>query len=152
LTVNGSADKPGGGSWGTFSDARLKDVGINFTHGLEALAAIQPVHYHYKADNAMKLASEPDYVGVVAQQVQSVIPEAVQTNKFGYLTVNNDPIIWTMLNALKELNQQRAAETKAKDAAIQGLNQQLEATRAENADLKQRLEALEKIILNHKTN
>ncbi len=31
-------------------------------------------------------------------------------------------------------------------AAIQGLNQKLEATRAENADLKRRLEALEKIL------
>jgi hypothetical protein len=25
LTVNGSAGKPGGGSWGTFSDGRLKN-------------------------------------------------------------------------------------------------------------------------------
>jgi hypothetical protein len=35
-------------------------------------------------------------------------------------------------------------------AAIQGLNQKLEETRAENAELKQRLEALEKIVLNQK--
>ncbi len=26
LTVNGSVDKPGGGSWATYSDARLKDI------------------------------------------------------------------------------------------------------------------------------
>jgi hypothetical protein len=31
LSVNGSADKPGGGSWSTFSDGRLKDVGAKFT-------------------------------------------------------------------------------------------------------------------------
>jgi len=31
-----------------------------------------------------------------------VIPEAVVKNSDGYLMVNNDPIIWTMLNAIKE--------------------------------------------------
>jgi hypothetical protein len=34
--------------------------------------------------------------------VQKVIPEAVSTSASGYLMVNNDPIIWTMLNAIKE--------------------------------------------------
>ena len=31
-----------------------------------------------------------------------MIPEAVTTTASGYLMVNNDPIIWTMLNAIKE--------------------------------------------------
>ena len=69
---------------------------------------------------------------MVAQQVQSAIPEAVQQNKAGYLVVNNDPIIWTMFNAIKELNQQREAETKAKDAEI--------------AELKARLAELEQLM------
>jgi hypothetical protein len=131
LTVNGNVDKPGGGSWGTFSDERLKDVGANFTPGLEALGNIQPVHYHYKSDNPLKLPSSPDYVGVVAQQVQSAIPEAVERNQDGYLVVNNDPILWTMFNAIKELNQelnqQREAEQEAKDAEIQTLKRQNDA-------------------------
>jgi hypothetical protein len=136
LSVNGTADKPGGGSWSTFSDGRLKDVGSKFTHGLEALEDIQPVHYHYKSDNPLKLPSEPEYVGVVAQQVQSAVPEAVQRNRDGYLVVNNDPIIWTMLNAIKELNQKRETEAKAKDAEIQTLKQQ-------NDTLAERLNELE---------
>jgi hypothetical protein len=37
-------------------------------------------------------------------------------------------------------------------AAIQGLNQKLEETRAENEELKQRLAALEKIVLHQKSN
>ena len=37
-------------------------------------------------------------------------------------------------------------------AAIQGLNQKLEEQRAENAELKQRLEALEKFIRSQKSN
>jgi hypothetical protein len=34
--------------------------------------------------------------------VQKVIPEAVTKTDNGYLVVNNDPILWTMLNAIKE--------------------------------------------------
>jgi trimeric autotransporter adhesin len=136
LSVNGTADKPGGGSWNTFSDGRLKDVGEDFTHGLEALDAIQPVHYHYKLGNPLNLPSQPDYIGVVAQQVQSAIPEAVHRNQDGYLVVNNDPIIWTMFNAIKELDQKRETEDKAKDAEIQDLKQQ-------NNSLAERLSELE---------
>ena len=139
LSVNGTADKPGGGSWNTFSDGRLKDVGADFTHGLEALGAIQPVHYHYKAGNPLNLPSQPDYVGVVAQQVQGAIPEAVHRNQDGYLVVNNDPIIWTMFNAIKELDLKRESEEKAKDAEIQNLKQQ-------NDLLAQRLNELEKTV------
>ena len=43
-----------------------------------------------------------EYVGFGAQSIQKVIPEAVTKNSEGYLMVNNDPIIWTMLNAIKE--------------------------------------------------
>ncbi len=31
-----------------------------------------------------------------------MIPEAVTANSKGYLLVNNDPILWAMLNAIKE--------------------------------------------------
>jgi hypothetical protein len=37
LTVNGSADKPCGGSWGVFSDRRLKTLGGNFDSGLSQI-------------------------------------------------------------------------------------------------------------------
>jgi hypothetical protein len=135
LTVNGTADKPGGGSWSTFSDGRLKDVGAKFTHGLADLERIQPVHYHYKADNPLNLPSQPEYVGVVAQQVQPAIPEAVQPSKDGYLTVNNDPIIWTMVNAIKELNQ-KVEDKNAENAELKAQNQALAA----------RLERIEKLL------
>ena len=106
---------------------------------MEALAALQPIHYHYKADNPLHLPSQPDYIGVAAQQVQGVIPEAVQKNQDGYLTVNNDPIIWTMVNAIKELNQKHEAEAKEKDAVITALK-----TKAAKVDaLQKRLDELE---------
>jgi hypothetical protein len=102
LSVNGDASKTGGGSWLSFSDQRLKNIKAPFTTGLKAVMQLQPVRYEYRANNAVGLKSEGEHVGFGAQAVQKVIPEAVTANADGYLMVNNDPIIWTMLNAINE--------------------------------------------------
>lgn len=106
LSVNGTASKPGGGSWAVFSDERLKTIKGNFTSGLKAVMQLQPLRYEYKRDNALQLKSTGEHVGFGALAVQKVIPEAVITSDSGYLQVNNDPILWTMLNAIKEQQQQ----------------------------------------------
>ncbi|HET9711776.1 MAG TPA: tail fiber domain-containing protein, partial [Pyrinomonadaceae bacterium] len=108
LSVNGSAGKPGGGSWSVFSDERLKNIKSPFTSGLKAVMQLQPVRYEYKPGNALGIKSEGQHIGFGAKAVQQVIPEAVSETANGYLVVNNDPIIWTMLNAIKE--QQREIE------------------------------------------
>jgi hypothetical protein len=102
FSVNGDASKSGGGSWQTFSDMRLKNVHGSFDNGLKAVMRLQPLRYEYKPDNALGLKPVGERIGVSAQAVQQVIPEAVTKNAEGYLMVNNDPIIWTMLNAIKE--------------------------------------------------
>jgi multidrug efflux pump subunit AcrA (membrane-fusion protein) len=72
----------------------------------------------------MGIRSPGEHIGVVAQEVQKVIPEAVSENSKGYLIVNNDPIIWSMLNAIKEQQslirtQQARAQTQQKQAQVQ---------------------------------
>ncbi len=121
LTVNGSADKPGGGSWGTFSDARLKTVGDNFRAGLPKVLKLNPIYYRYKENNALGIADRDEHVGFVAQEVEKVIPEAVTKDSQGYRIVNNDPILWAMLNAIKQqqgLIQEQAEEIKAQQEQI----------------------------------
>jgi hypothetical protein len=102
LSVNGEASKPTGGSWLVFSDERLKNLKGNFNSGLKAVMRLQPLRFEYKRDNALGLQSSVEQIGFGAQALQKVIPEAVTRNTTGYLQVNNDPIIWTMLNAIKE--------------------------------------------------
>jgi hypothetical protein len=102
LSVNGTASKPGGGSWSVFSDERLKNIKGRFNTGLNAVMQLQPIRYEYKPNNALGLKSEGEHVGFAAQSLKQIIPEAVSSTENGYLTVNNDPIIWTMLNAIKE--------------------------------------------------
>src|SRR6185369_15223527 len=108
LSVNGTASKPGGGTWAVFSDERLKNIKGPFSTGLKALMQLQPLRYSYRKDNALGIKLEGDQIGFGAQAVQKVIPEAVTRNANGYLMVNSDPIIWTMLNAIKEQQQQIA--------------------------------------------
>lgn len=125
LTVDGNADKPGGGSWGTYSDVRLKKLNGSFDAGLSQILKVKPVRYRYKEDNALGIRDRDEHVGLVAQEVQKVIPEAVTENSKGYLLVNNDPILWTMLNAIKEQQQliqkqqQRIAQLSSQVKAIQ---------------------------------
>ena len=111
LSVNGSAGKSGGGTWDVFSDVRLKRIRGTYNSGLKAVMQLQPLRFEYKPDNALGLVSEGEHVGFSAQDVQKVIPEAVTTNSSGYLMVKSDPIIWTMLNAIKE-QQKEIAELK----------------------------------------
>lgn len=122
LSVNGNASKPGGGSWSVFSDKRLKNIKGNFNYGLSSIMQLQPLRFEYKKDNALGLKPEGQYVGFEAQAVQQVIPDAVTKSESGYLMVNNDPIMWTMLNAIKEQQkeiEQLREEVKKLKAATQ---------------------------------
>ncbi len=106
LSVNGDASKTGGGSWQTFSDERLKNIKGGFSAGLSAVMRLRPLRYEYRSDNALGLNSDGEHVGFGAQALQQVIPEAVTRGESGYLLVNNDPVMWAMLNAIKEQQQQ----------------------------------------------
>jgi len=118
LSVNGDASKTGGGSWQSFSDERLKNIKGRFNSGLKAVMQLQPLRYEYKSDNALGLNSRGEHIGFGAQALQKVIPEAVTKSQSGYLMVNNDPILWTMLNAIKE-QQKEIVELKGQIQKLQ---------------------------------
>jgi hypothetical protein len=118
LSVSGTANKTGGGAWDVFSDERLKNINGRFNSGLKAVMQLQPIRYAYKPDNPLGFKSEKEYVGFGAQSLQKIIPEAVSKNANGYLMVNNDPILWTMLNAIKE-QQKEIVELKGQLQKLQ---------------------------------
>ena len=132
LYCNGSAAKPGGGSWTDPSDKRLKDIHGNYTRGLNEILQLNPISYNYKPGNELDLPNNEEYIGLIAQEVEKLIPEAVEKMESGYLAVNNDPIIWAMLNAIKEQNNEMIS--------IKSENQEL---KTQLEDLVKRLEILE---------
>jgi hypothetical protein len=103
LSVSGNASKSAGGTtWAVFSDERLKNITGTFNSGLKAVMQLQPLRFQYRPDNGAGIKSEGEHVGFGAQSVQKIIPEAVTKSSNGYLMLNSDPIIWAMLNAIKE--------------------------------------------------
>jgi trimeric autotransporter adhesin len=146
LSVAGNADKVGGGSWDTYSDGRLKNVNGSFASGLDQVMLLRPIRYRYKPGNGMGIRDREEHIGVVAQEIQRVIPEAVTENGRGYLLVNNDPVIWSMVNAIKEqqreieqqqkllraqsaVNEQQAKLLRAQGTAMQNLAAEVRETR-----------------------
>ncbi|WP_158246880.1 tail fiber domain-containing protein [Halobacteriovorax sp. DA5] len=143
LVVNGTAAKPGGGSWATYSDARLKDITGEFTYGLDAIMAIDTIKYRYKEDNALGILNEREHSGFIAQEIQKVIPEAVRTTTDDYLTVDNDPIFLALINATKEQQSQIEENKRMLNLMQEGisrrvasLEEQVETLKEENEILK----------------
>ena len=59
------------------------------------------------------------YTGLIAQEIEQIMPECIVEGKFGTKTVSNDPITWALVNAVKELSAKNdALETAIKNAGI----------------------------------
>jgi hypothetical protein len=149
LTVNGSASKPGGGSWSSYSDARLKKNIHPLVGALDKLLALRGVNFEY-VDPAKIHELSGERMGLIAQEVEKVFSDWVETGVDGYKRVTVRGLEALMVEALRQLRQEQQAIGKGNDAAIQAVNLTMEAQRAENANLKQRLERLEQV-LNQKT-
>jgi hypothetical protein len=112
------------------SDARLKEDIHTITRARELLQALHGVHYRWKKDAQAKFGTTSgDDIGLLAQDVQRVLPEAVTTLPDGTLTVSYDKVVPLLVEALK-----------AQDAKLQ----QLEANEAKLKALEARLEKLER--------
>ena len=78
LSVNGAADKIGGGSWATFSDERVKSDIKPFTDGLSLLLKLKPVTFKYNEKSGYSDMNKT-FVGFIAQDVEKVAPYMVSS-------------------------------------------------------------------------
>jgi hypothetical protein len=134
LEVNGSAGKPGGGSWSVASDERLKKNVRPLAGALDKLLALHGVNFEY-VDPAKIHELSGERMGLVAQEVEKVFPDWVETAADGYKRVTVRGLEALVVEALRQLR----LEQSEKIASIeQEKNAEIEA-------LKQRLERLEKL-------
>ena len=75
----------GATSWSAISDMRLKDKTGDITNALTDIAKIEPIKFTWKADSNKK-----PQVGVSAQSVENVVPEAVAKSKDPVFEKNGD--------------------------------------------------------------
>lgn len=80
------------------SDSRLKTNVERINDPLEIVNRIAGVKYDWVNGNNSRRQ-----VGVIAQEVQEVLPEAVHTDDKGYLSVSYDKLVPVLIEAVKEL-------------------------------------------------
>ncbi|MBQ6516940.1 tail fiber domain-containing protein [bacterium] len=80
------------------SDSRLKNVGGEYTSGMDKINQLKVYNYTFKNDPKNKR------VGVVAQELIKIFPNAVSKDNEGYYTIRQEDIFYAMVNAIKELN------------------------------------------------
>lgn len=81
------------------SDVRLKREIASIPYALDAVSKLDGVTYYWK--DSSKEADKQ--IGLIAQEVEKVFPEAVKTNAQGYKSVAYQNLIAPVINAIKEI-------------------------------------------------
>ena len=109
--TNGAYNEKNVTTWETTSDARIKKDIADLAGGLEVLEQIRVRTFRYRTfeeitDLPQSAAiNQPGVqIGVIAQELRTVLPECVTENSTGVLSVNTDPLIWYLINAVKQLS------------------------------------------------
>ena len=115
---SGSFQSNNSSSWSTTSDRRIKKNIINNNSGLDLLEKIQVRNFEYKTSEEI-IENNPELekvaknvavdksgqqIGVIAQELEEVLPESIETSSYGIKTVNSDNLVWYLVNAVKELS------------------------------------------------
>jgi hypothetical protein len=116
----------------------LKKNFLPISDALEKTLQIRGFTYLYKTD----AETDPRRVGVIAQDVQRVLPEAVSEHE-GFLGVKYTEIIPLLIEAIKGMNNKFELKFESfsrlwaeKDAQIIELKARVEKAEAESAQLK----------------
>jgi len=91
------------------SDSRLKENIVNINGALEKVSMLKGVTFDWCEDYIKERGGEDGYfikkhdTGLIAQDVQQVLPEIVRKKKDGYLGVQYDKMVGLLVEAIKEL-------------------------------------------------
>tara|TARA_R110000765_G_scaffold31962_1_gene74685 strand:- start:326 stop:1576 length:1251 start_codon:yes stop_codon:yes gene_type:complete len=108
--TNGAYNESNSTTWQTTSDERIKKNIVDNNSGLDVLSQIKVRNFEYRTpdeitDFSSNVAIEKDglQLGVIAQELQQVLPECVSESSTGVLSVDTGPLVWHLINAVKEL-------------------------------------------------
>ena len=131
------------------SDRRLKNVGEAYTAGLDELKKLDFFHYTFKKDEA-----KTPHVGVMAQDLEKVFPDAVTKGEDGYLRIRMEDMFYAVINAVKELDTKIAEivesvtslskKVEEQQQVIDAQQKLIEALQAQTAEFEKRLTKIEK--------
>ena len=118
VNVDSGVSAPAPENW---SDRRLKYVGKENLSGLEKIRQLKIFNYTFKKDK-----KKTPHVGVIAQDLQKIFPDAVTKGKDGFLRIRMEDMFYAVINAIKELD----AKVSAQDKKIKELEARIEKLEA----------------------
>ncbi|MCA9289990.1 MAG: tail fiber domain-containing protein [Phycisphaerales bacterium] len=131
LMVNGTASKPGGGSWSVFSDRRLKRDIADLHGALDHLLQLRGVTFEYANPDHFSYVPGTQ-TGFIAQEVEDAFPDWVSCRDDGYYSLEIRGFEALAVEALRDLRAEK--------------DEEIAALRAENDELRARLAALEELV------
>ncbi len=144
LTVNGNAGNTTG-VWVNNSDQRLKKNIEPLTPFLDRLLSLRPVTFEWKDPKKLG-ASDGKHIGFIAQEVEKVLPNWVDTDREGFKWLNMEGANAVFVKALQELVEKDRARDK-RLGELEEENKELKSTlsRSESDRIsdKQRISNLE---------
>lgn len=119
------------------SDKRLKNIGNKFTAGLDEVRKLNVYNFTFKTDK-----NKVPQVGVMAQDLRLVFPNAVEKDKDGYYHIRWDEMFYAAINSVKSLY----AKAENLIVRIAKDKQRITNLKDENSELNSKLDLLEKEI------
>jgi len=139
-----------------YSDLRLKTNIKELTDALETVKKLQGKNFTWKHNQVFdKDEPQKRVIGLIAQEVQRVLPDAVYTDEQGFLSVSYVDMIPMVLEALKQhlrnydsdkrsLKSDMAEISKQVDQLQQYKGEKAAQVRAELEDLQRQLDSIKK--------
>ncbi|WP_413587184.1 tail fiber domain-containing protein [Bdellovibrio sp. HCB274] len=135
------------------SDIRLKKDIKPFNLGLDIVLGLQPKSFKYNGLGGEELSKE-DQLGFIAQDVEKIAPSLIESKSVKLRdsdkketeikTVNYSAFLYTVINAIKEFHSQWTSDSKNLHREIASVKDQNTKLAQENAELKKRLDAIER--------
>jgi hypothetical protein len=123
-TVTGNWTGP---SFTSTSDARFKENVVTLSGVLAKLEGIRGVSYTWREDIQNPTHQTGEDIGVIAQELNTVFPELVVTDKDGYFSVNYAKMSAILLQAIKEQQVQISAQQTQMDNMQNQINEIVKA-------------------------
>lgn len=116
------------GVWTNASDSTLKKNIFNLNYGLKEVMQLRPVQYEMKSNSEKQ-------IGFIAQEIQNIIPEVVNENEGGKLSMSYGNLVALLTKALQE-QQQKIEKLEAENSKISNLENEMKTYKAALEDLK----------------
>lgn len=126
----------GNGCPNIFSDVRLKNILSENNDGIEKILDLKLYNFTYKNSN------NAPQVGVIAQELQNIFPNAVSRDNDGYLKIRMEDMFYSLINSIKAL----ATKVEEITTSIANIEKDVFVINKEQKDINKELVSLNKRI------